>query len=85
MPGMPTLTAGRGMGAEVPRSLAQACWQGHLHHRDLTRCKMTVLCPVTVIQASLLKRKPRFQKGVWEFLSTLAEHIGEPVSHPSWG
>lgn len=74
-----------GIGAELPRSLAQACWQGHLHHQDLTQCTMTVMCPMTVIQAHLLKRKPGFQMGVWEFLSTLAEHIGEPVSPPSCG
>lgn len=65
VPGMPTLTAGiGGIGAELPWSLAQACWQGHLHHQDLTQCTMTVMCPMTVIQAHLLKRKPGFQMGV---------------------
>lgn len=80
MPGMLTLTAGiGGIGAELPRNLALAYWQGHLHHQDLTQCTMIVMCPRTVIQPISLRGSPGSR---WEFLSTLTEYIGVPISPP---
>lgn len=85
MLGIPTLTAGiGGIGAELPRSLAPGMLAGPPPPSGPDTMHKVFMCPITVIPACL-ERKPRFQMGIWEYPSTLAEHIQIPVSPPSWG
>lgn len=53
--------------------------------RTCRNAKGFFVCPVSHSSLSPLRGGLRFQMGIWEYLSPLAEHIKMSASPPPWG